>query len=117
VGRWGEEFVSRYLRSRVPPGYRVDWVNEVNETGFSYDIVVLDPSGAVDAYVEVKATATQEKTFFEFSHKEWLYAQREGDAYHIYRVYGAGTPDARVARIVNPYLQWRSQKVGMCLAL
>ena len=117
MGRWGEAFVSAYLRDRVPPGFRVNWVNEAQETGLSYDIVVLDPSGAVDAYVEVKATATREKTFFEFSHKEWLYAQMEGEAYHIYRVYGAGSRDACIARIVNPYLQWRSQKVGMCLAL
>jgi hypothetical protein len=49
--------------------------------------------------------------------REWLFAQQEGSSYAIYRVFGAGTPDVRVAAIINPYLQWRSARVGVLLAL
>lgn len=68
-------------------------------------------------YAEVKATSTGDKSYFEISHREWIFAQQEGDRYEIYRVTGVGSQQPRVKRIVNPYLQWRSQRVGICLAL
>ncbi len=32
-----------------------------------------------------QATSTADKSFFEVSHREWLFCQEQGDAYHIYR--------------------------------
>jgi hypothetical protein len=118
VSRWGEGFVSAYLHDTVAPGSSVVWENEQQERGFDHDIKVLDSNGAGAAYVKVKSTTTTEKMLLaEVSHKEWLCAQQEGGRYYIYWVYGAGSPNARITRIRNPYVLWRSQKVGMCLAL
>jgi hypothetical protein len=61
-------------------------------------------------------TTSTDKHLFEVSNREWLFAQQEGPAYAIYRVSGAGG-HARVARIVNPYMQWRTARIGLCLAL
>lgn len=49
--------------------------------------------------------------------REWLFAQQEGERYHMYRVAGMGSEAPVIKRITNPYLQWRSQRVGICLAL
>ena len=74
----------------------------------------------------------QDKQYFEVSHREWLFAQREGERYCMYRVAaagkGGGGPDTgaggdshahapRLMRITNPYMQWRTQQVGLLLAL
>jgi hypothetical protein len=79
--------------------------------------LVRGPGGEVHAFVEVKATGSEEKRYFEVSHSEWLFAQQEGDRFQILRVFGAGGPAPGVARLVNPYLQWRSQRVGVALVL
>jgi hypothetical protein len=118
VRRWGEEFVRNYLQHTLA-SQRVDWVNKSRETGSSYDIKVMHRTAkTVEFYVEVKATASSEKTLFELSNREWLFAQQEGGRYYIYRVYGAGSPPAAtIVRIHNPYLQWRTRDVGMCFKL
>ncbi|KXZ52866.1 hypothetical protein GPECTOR_8g248 [Gonium pectorale] len=127
VGRWGEQYVAGLLRATAGPGEVVEWVNARDEQCQPYDVVVRqEDTGEVVAFVEVKATSSWDKTYFEVSHREWLFAQQEGSRYHIYRLFGAGQPaghaqeqagQPRVVRIVNPYMQWRSQRVGICLAL
>lgn len=124
LGRWGEQLVFSYLRSRVQPGHSVRWVNENSESGLPFDLMVVKHDSlaqtageVVVAYIEVKSTATQNRSWFEVSHREWLLAQQYGDKYQIYRVFGAGTADAKVKRVVNPYKQWCQRAVGVCLAL
>eukprot|EP00439_Symbiodinium_sp_Y106_P022827 s258_g2.t2 len=60
VGRWGEQFVYEYLQKKLEhedSQKRVIWVNEVEETGFQYDLRIEDStSGDVEAYVEVKTS-------------------------------------------------------------
>ncbi|KAG1677383.1 hypothetical protein FOA52_010763 [Chlamydomonas sp. UWO 241] len=73
--------------------------------------------GVHTTYVEVKASALSDKALFEFSHNEFLFAQQAGDDYHIYRVLSAWRADARIVRIVNPYLQFRTQRIGLCITL
>jgi hypothetical protein len=133
VGAWGEEFVYAYLRDAVRGGgggggVAVRWLNEHAEQGKPYDIAVESREdgdggasgsggGVHTTYIEVKASALGDKALFEFSHNEFLFAQQAGDDYHIYRVLSAGSADARIVRIVNPYLQFRTQRIGLCLAL
>jgi hypothetical protein len=117
LGRWAEEFVYRLLLARAEPGSKVTWVNEHQEGGKPYDVLVRGPGGEVHAFVEVKATGSEDKCYFEVSHNEWLFAQQEGDRFQILRVFGAAGGQPRVARVANPYLQWRSRKVGVCLVL
>jgi hypothetical protein len=48
----------------------------------------------------------------------WQFAQVEGARYAIYRVGGVGGDGPiNLRSIANPYLQWRGQRVGICLAL
>lgn len=121
LGRWGEKLVYGFLQARIAPGHTVRWVNQSSESGLAFDVVVTKegPAGepVVVAYVEVKATATPKRSWFEISHREWLFAAQHGDRYHIYRVFGAGTPEARLTRVVNPYRQWTQRQVGLCLSL
>jgi hypothetical protein len=122
-----------------PPAVVVDWVNREEEAGLPYDIRLLAPDGStVLSYIEVKTTRSPQRMYFEVSHREWLFAQREGPRFAIYRVCLAGAagvstegdaalrqgqstspmplrPTVRV--IVNPYMQWRAERVGICLAL
>ncbi|KAJ9514692.1 hypothetical protein QJQ45_028427, partial [Haematococcus lacustris] len=77
------------------------WVNEAEESGLQFDVLVTRPDGS-RVYVEVKTSKSADKALFEVSHREWLFAQAEGEAYHIYRVTGAGTSRPQVKRIVNP---------------
>jgi len=102
IGRWGEEFVCRYLEDSVPVGQRVVWLNRSAESGECYDLVIEDVATAeVMAYVEVKTSKAADKMLFEVSHHEWTFAQMRGDSFHFYRcVASAGsvrthTPHAR----------------------
>eukprot|EP00930_Biecheleria_cincta_P037131 TRINITY_DN25473_c0_g1_i1.p1 TRINITY_DN25473_c0_g1~~TRINITY_DN25473_c0_g1_i1.p1 ORF type:complete len:547 (+),score=141.40 TRINITY_DN25473_c0_g1_i1:87-1643(+) len=121
VGYWGEKFVYTYLRKKLEAedgGKRVVWVNEVEETGFQYDLRIEDSSsGSIEAYVEVKTSRSRDKQFFEMSYKEWVFAQKEGNRYVIFRVSNAGRDDVELCSIANPFRQWKDLNLGMCLSL
>ncbi|KAG1677378.1 hypothetical protein FOA52_010757 [Chlamydomonas sp. UWO 241] len=125
IGAWGEAFVYEYLADQMRDaagGMALRWLNEHEEQGRPYDIVLEtradgDSGGVHTTYIEVKASALSDKALFEFSHNEFLFAQQAGDDYHIYRVLSAGRADARIVRIVNPYLQFRTQRIGLCITL
>ncbi|CAJ1332191.1 unnamed protein product [Effrenium voratum] len=121
VGRWGEEFVYNYLKSKLESeegGKRVVWVNEVEETGFQYDLRIEDSgSGEVDAYVEVKTSRAKDKQLFEMSYREWTFAQKEGGKFLIFRVSNAGKEDVELCSISNPFRQWKELNLGLCLTL
>ena len=95
VGRWGEEYVYKYLTAAdsLPSGQRirsVTWINESTETGKPYDIEVeIEPQTVL--YIEVKSTKSSEKEFMEFSWNQLKFADREKHNYHLYRVYSAGS--------------------------
>jgi hypothetical protein len=40
TGRWGEQLVALYLRLELAGRAEVVWVNDVQETGLPYDIVI-----------------------------------------------------------------------------
>jgi hypothetical protein len=95
VGRWGEEYVYKYLTAakHLPGGQLINsvtWINEVTETGKPYDIAVeIEPQSTL--YIEVKSTKSSEKEFMEFSWHELQFAETEKGSYHLYRVYSAGS--------------------------
>lgn len=103
VGRWGEELCYEHLR-RVCTGdsrAAVEWLNQAAESGLPYDITLTRPDGDV-TFIEVKTTSAVEKPFVEVSVPELLFAQRTGAAYHLYRVFGAGTEDVSLACLQDP---------------
>eukprot|EP01064_Diplonema_japonicum_P036761 TRINITY_DN8385_c0_g1_i3.p1 TRINITY_DN8385_c0_g1~~TRINITY_DN8385_c0_g1_i3.p1 ORF type:complete len:2757 (+),score=715.58 TRINITY_DN8385_c0_g1_i3:987-9257(+) len=106
IGRWGEQFVHRYLTNRPNPLQECSWVNEVEETGASYDLVVRkkDPNTGIVTvvYIEVKTTVANAKMFFSVTHRELQFAQIQGSNFHIYRVFAAGSSNARITIIKDP---------------
>ncbi|CAL1129516.1 unnamed protein product [Cladocopium goreaui] len=120
VGRWGEQFVYHYLKQKLESedaGKRVLWVNEIEETGFQYDLRIEDGNGEVDAYVEVKTSRAKDKQLFEMSYREWTFAQKEGGKFVIFRVSNAGKEDVELCSITNPFRQWKEMNLGLCLTL
>ncbi|CAE7717581.1 NOV [Symbiodinium sp. CCMP2592] len=119
VGRWGEQFVYEYLQKKLEhedSQKRVVWVNEVEETGFQYDLRIEDStSGDVEAYVEVKTSRAKDKQLFEMSYREWTFAQKEGGKFVIFRVSNAGKEDVELCSITNPFRQWKELNLGLCL--
>ena len=116
IGRWGEQFVFRLLRSRATKYQEYAWVNEIEESGASYDIVerVTETTGIVTTtYIEVKATVAAAKMFFDVSHRELQFAQATGPRFHIYRVFGAGSASARLMVIKNPMLELKKGTIGV----
>ena len=70
VGEWGEQLVKNYLdKCRDQAGSDIAEIQHVNfacETGLPYDFVVVKKSGR-KIYLEVKTTASAEKTYFQIS--------------------------------------------------
>lgn len=127
IGRWGEEYVFKYLREnfrvKYPEGkveetedgftvsldermiVKVQWLNKIEDRGEGYDIKVIEDN--VEEYIEVKSTKTDTKDWFEVSGKQWELMGRMKDKFHIYRVYSAGTKEAKLIDIPNPYKKWQ----------
>lgn len=125
IGRWGEEFVHKYLQHQMdeeeggeaPQAKRVVWVNELEETGFQYDLRIENRhTGEVEAYVEVKTSRARDKHLFEMSYKEWNFAQKEGNKFVIFRVSNAGKSDVELMSITNPFRQWKDMNLGLCIS-
>ena len=116
IGVRGEEIVFEALKSQHPHD-TVVWCNEESETGFPYDLVVSDANGKNKRYIEVKATKTLDKPFFEVSFREWMFSQEHRDRFFIYRVFGALSDAPRVLRIQNPFKEWSLGNLGMLLSI
>ena len=105
VGRWGERLVYMELQHAhaiAQSEMAVTWVNQDEEAGLPYDLVVTAPGGQVDCYIEVKTTVAQEKPIFDVSLAELDCARRAGSAYALTRVFGAGSESVRIASLRNP---------------
>ena len=121
VGRWGEEYVYKYLSTtKCTPNDQqiksVIWINETNETGKPYDIEVhVEPDTVL--YIEVKSTKSSRKELMEFSWNELQFAQNKKQNYHLYRVYSAGSINAAIKWIENLSNILDNQPVRMLLEL
>lgn len=126
IGRWGEEYVFSELKKKYGDKYpdgqieesggifiikingkeiaKVEWLNYETDQQKGYDIIIIE-NGAKE-YIEVKATKTGSKEFFEVTRKEWENMKEKGDSYHIYRVYNAGEKEPKIVDIKNPCQKW-----------
>ncbi len=101
----------------------VHWANQVKESGLPYDFVLKirdpeDQSQIIDLYIEVKATKSNRKSFFEISAKEVSFAQEKQEYYHLYRVFNAGdSSNVRLTRLDNLAYKMDSHQVKLCLAV
>jgi hypothetical protein len=99
TGRLGELVAFKYIIGKV--GKRVvNWVNEDSETGLPYDIVVGEENSK--DYIEVKATNSKRKDWFNISTGEWQFAVDKGESYSIAHVVLLGKNVARVSIFKNP---------------
>ena len=135
VGRWGECHVIAYLRQEYsqkysgeirPIGERgftillngtevvcVQWLNEGRDVGKGHDILINEEGQCT--YIEVKSTITSDNEWFRVSRRQWQFARDLGDAFFIYCVHNAGTSNAAITKIQNPYERWRCDELEVYL--
>ena len=128
IGRWGECRVIDELRKEYSEKYsgeirpirewsfsivsagnevvRVRWLNEDGEVGVGHDIEVVE-EGQPTTYIEVKSTITPDNEWFKVRRPQWRFARDHGNAFFIYCVHNAGTNNATITKIQNPYECWR----------
>ncbi|XP_073128056.1 protein NO VEIN [Henckelia pumila] len=99
TGRLGELTAFKYFVSNLGSA-PVNWVNEANETGLPYDIIINDENNK--EYVEVKATKVKRKNWFLISMREWQFAIEKGEAFSIANVILSDTDMAKVVIYKNP---------------
>ncbi|CAL8082349.1 unnamed protein product [Prunus armeniaca] len=100
TGRLGELVAFKYLISKAGKSV-VKWVNECNETGLPYDIVVGEKEDSTE-FIEVKATQSPRKDWFHISMREWQFAVDKGEAFSILHVILLGNNAAKVSVYKNP---------------
>ncbi|KAG0447816.1 hypothetical protein HPP92_028133 [Vanilla planifolia] len=75
TGKLGEMIAFKYFSETL--GSRcVSWVNEEIETGLPYDLLVGEKENL--EYVEVKATSSANKDWFDITSREWSLQPRKG---------------------------------------
>lgn len=79
-------------------------LNKYVDNGEGCDIELIENLNK--KYIEVKSTKADAKDWFEVSRRQWELAQEEGDNFHIYRIYNAGTNKAKLVDIPNPSKLW-----------
>ncbi|CAN1193800.1 Protein NO VEIN [Linum perenne] len=119
TGRSGEQLAFRYLIGKYGKE-AVRWVNEENETGLPYDILVTVRGGEHEhgggQYFEVKATQSARKDFFFISSREWQFAAEKGDDYTIVHVL-LGNHNAMVTLFKNPVKQCQQGKLRLVVVM
>ncbi|CAN8232243.1 unnamed protein product [Cochlearia groenlandica] len=100
TGRKGEEIAYRYFVSKYGKDALVRWVNEQSETGLPYDLLIENRDGKKE-YVEVKATVSTRKDYFNLTVREWQFANEKGDGYIIAHVL-LGNNNAILTQHRNP---------------
>ncbi|XP_071709029.1 protein NO VEIN-like [Rutidosis leptorrhynchoides] len=83
TGKTGEQKAFKHFCRKFGKK-RVRWVNEVEESGKPYDIVVegTDDNKEVE-YIEVKSTVKANKEWFSVTVNEWQFAVEKGESYSI----------------------------------
>ncbi|XP_010023676.2 LOW QUALITY PROTEIN: protein NO VEIN [Eucalyptus grandis] len=100
TGRLGENVAFRYFTGKAGKA-TVNWVNELSETGLPYDILIGE-NEADREYIEVKATTSKRKDWFNITTREWQFAVEQGESYSIAHVVLGDNSTARVSIFKNP---------------
>lgn len=100
TGRLGEFVAFKYFEGKVGQT-SVKWVNEANETGLPYDLVIGSEERNGE-FIEVKATKSGKKNWFEISTREWQFAVEKGESFSIAHIVLLENNTARVTIFKNP---------------
>ncbi|WCJ33174.1 Histidine kinase- DNA gyrase B- and HSP90-like ATPase family protein [Euphorbia peplus] len=116
TGRQGESIAFKYLTQKFR-GKVVRWVNEDNETGLPYDIVIEKGEDIVE-YFEVKATKSARKDWFNITRREWQFATEKLESFSIAHVVLSGyNSTAKVTIFRNPVRQCQAGKLQLVLMI
>ncbi|XP_071721673.1 LOW QUALITY PROTEIN: protein NO VEIN-like [Rutidosis leptorrhynchoides] len=100
TGRLGEHIAFKYFSESLAKK-NVRWVNEDNETGLPYDMVIGETEESPE-YIEVKSTKSARKDWFKITMREWQFANEKGDSFSVAHVVLLGNNVARVSVYKNP---------------
>jgi hypothetical protein len=135
IGKWGEEYAMVALTNKLSNQYpncevietgdgiiilvegnekaRITWLNKEQDALKEYDIKIVY-EGEQEEYYEVKSTPSESKRWFPLSKNQWDFAKKQGDKFHILRVYNAGIKSkAFIADIENPYEKWEKGEIEL----
>ncbi|XP_065862787.1 protein NO VEIN [Euphorbia lathyris] len=115
TGRLGEQIAFKYLTQKFR-GKVVRWVNEDNETGLPYDIVLEKGEESME-YFEVKATKSARKDWFNITKREWQFAAEKQESFSIAHVILSINNTARVTIFRNPVKQCQTGKLQLVLMM
>nr|KYP67781.1 hypothetical protein KK1_024134 [Cajanus cajan] len=99
TGRLGEFLACKYFVDKFGKT-AVRWVNEVNETGLPYDLVIGEDNNK--EFIEVKATRSPRKDWFNISVREWQLAKDRGESFSIAFVAIMANNVARITIFKDP---------------
>uniref|UniRef100_A0A0V0IZL0 Putative ovule protein n=1 Tax=Solanum chacoense TaxID=4108 RepID=A0A0V0IZL0_SOLCH len=111
TGRLGEYFAYKYFLEKFGEPF-VKWVNETNETGLPYDLVVGD-----DEYIEIKTTRSSTKDWFHITSREWQFAVEKGESFSIAHVFLSSNNTGVVTVYKNPFRLYRLGKLRLALLI
>eukprot|EP00854_Cymbomonas_tetramitiformis_P000932 gene932-1448_t len=66
VGRWGEQYVYEWLKTRLPSDQKVLWMNEAEESGKCYDLHVQKDDGSIVTFIEASDAPSHRRVCFRF---------------------------------------------------
>lgn len=100
LGEYGEALVIRHEKDRLAKAGRQDLADRVEHVALvdsraGYDIRSFEVDGT-EIFIEVKTTAGPKTSAFFISANELRASIRHGDAFRLYRIFGAGQDPERV---------------------
>ena len=117
IGKWGERYVFKHLNEKFQNVGEIEikWLNKNSDVGIGYDFLIIS-NGIKTEYIEVKSKIDEEPYYFLISGPQWefarkLYYENEGNKYKIYIVSSAGSDNAKIKIIKNPYELWKDGKL------
>lgn len=114
-----QQIVKQYEESISRGEVTVEWLNNENETGEPYDIIITSLNGLTSPiYIEVKTTLLNERKEFLISSQQIKFAFEHAHCFHLYRVSGLADKETlKIKRLVNlaTYLDNKSVKLFMIL--
>lgn len=116
TGRLGELAAYTYFSESVGSRRKVNWVNEVNETGLPYDILIEDNEYSRE-YIEVKATTSSKKDWFNITLREWQFAIDMGDSFSVAHVVLKDRKAARISVFRNPFQLCQQGKLQLVVMM
>jgi hypothetical protein len=108
IGRWGEIWVNEMLKKQYEYEIccglvRIEWVNELEETGLPFDFKIIFKNNSNNEqnikYIEVKSTTKMNQEAFPISYNEIMFAHNNSSQFQIYRLYNAGCDDPNLVEI------------------